>query len=150
MSGSLQFVLCTLCLAWPAAAQTADRSPVEVVTAFHEALVAKDSALALSLLAPGVVIYEAGRVDASREAYRQGHLPGDVRFASAVTREVINRQSGSVGELAWILTETRTTGTFRERDIASFGTETVLLRRTSEGWRIVHIHWSSRSRSKSH
>ena len=36
------------------------------------------------------------------------------------------------------------TGQMGEREINSQGTETMVLRRSDDGWRIVHIHWSSR------
>lgn len=41
---------------------------------------------------------------------------------------------------------TKTAGTFRDKIINARGVETMLLRRTEHGWRIAHIHWSSRSR----
>jgi hypothetical protein len=40
--------------------------------------------------------------------------------------------------------ESRTTGQTRGRDIDSRGAETIVLVRESSGWRIRHIHWSSR------
>ena len=119
-------------------------TPEETVHAFHTALAAGDSATALALLAPDGVIFESGGVEASRDEYRSHHLPADMEFAQAVTREVTSQQSGSGGEVAWVLTESRTVGTFRERPVHSRGVETMLLLRTLEGWRIAHIHWSSR------
>jgi hypothetical protein len=102
----------------PALGQEAP-SPEEVVLAFHEALASGDSATALKLLAEDVVIYESGGVEASREEYRSHHLPADMAFTSSTEREVTV-------------------------EIHSTGTETMLLDLTSDGWRIRHIHWSSR------
>jgi ketosteroid isomerase-like protein len=116
----------------------------ETVHAFHAALAAGDSATALSLLAPDVVIFESGGVEASRDEYRSHHLPADMEFSRSVTREITNERSGSSGDVAWVLTESHATGTFRDRPINSRGVGTMLLRRTADGWRIVHIHWSSR------
>lgn len=118
--------------------------PEEVVLAFHEALASGDSVTALELLAEDVVIYESGGVEASREEYRSHHLPADMAFASATEREVTLERSGKNGDLAWVLSRSTTTGTFREQEIYSVGTETMLLVLTSAGWRIRHIHWSSR------
>ena len=116
----------------------------QTVQAFHAALAAGDSAKALSLLAPDVVIFESGGVEASRDEYRSHHLPADMEFSRSVTREITSERYGSSGDVAWVLTESRSTGTFRGQPIDSRGVGTMLLRRTPEGWRITHIHWSSR------
>ena len=116
----------------------------ETVHAFHAALAAGDSTTALSLLAPGVVIFESGGVEASRDEYRSHHLPADTEFAQSVAREITGERSGSHGDLTWVLTESHSTGSFRDRPVNVRGVETMLLRRTAEGWRIIHIHWSSR------
>lgn len=118
--------------------------PVTVVTRFHGALAAGDSTGALAMLLPGVVIYEAGGVEASRDEYRQHHLPADMAFSVAVTRAVTRVHADSAGDVAWVLTESHSKGTFRERAVDARGVETMVLRRTTEGWRIAHIHWSSR------
>ncbi len=118
--------------------------PEDAVRAFHAALAAGDSAAALALLAEDVIIYEAGGVEASREEYRSHHLPADIAFASAVEREASVELSGQSGDLAWVLSRSTTTGTYREQEANSVGTETMLLELTADGWRIRHIHWSSR------
>lgn len=125
----------------PASAQ----NPEAVVAAFHDALASGDSSQALALLAPDVLIYENGSVETSRDEYRSHHLPADIAFASSTTREVIAQSVGQSADIAWLTTTTATTGTFRGREINARGTETMLLRQTPEGWRITHIHWSSRS-----
>lgn len=119
-------------------------TPVEVVGAFHAALVAGDSATALGLLDPEVVIFEGGGVERSREEYQSHHLGADMGFEAATRREVVKQTEQLYGDLALVLSEVRTTGEFRGRAIDRVGVETMLLRRTPNGWRIVHIHWSSR------
>jgi ketosteroid isomerase-like protein len=119
-------------------------NPVETVRAFHEALASGDSIMALGLLTEDVVIYESGGVEASREEYRSHHLPADMEFASSTVRESTLDRSGRSGDFAWVFSRSRTTGTFRDNEIDSMGTETMFLVRTSDGWRIRHIHWSSR------
>ncbi len=117
---------------------------VDVVGAFHDALAAGDSSRALALLHPQVLIYESGGVEASRDEYRSHHLGADMAFAGATTRQVTKQSTGKTGDLAWVLSESSTAGTFRDRDVNSRGTETMLLQRTPAGWLITHIHWSSR------
>jgi ketosteroid isomerase-like protein len=124
--------------------QQAPTSPAEVVDVFHSALAAGDSAGALALLLPEVVIYESGSAEMSRDEFASHHLGADMKFAAGTTREVTGRRSDQSGDVAWVLSKTRTSGTYGERSINSVGVETVLLKRTSQGWRIRHIHWSSR------
>ena len=141
---TLQLIGVLAAMAAPLGAQTAESGPVDVVHAFHAALSAGDSATALSLLAHDVVIFESGGVEASRDEYRSHHLPADMEFSQSVTREITSERSGSDGDVAWVLTASHSSGTFRERPVNVRGVETMLLRRTADGWRIVHIHWSSR------
>lgn len=126
------------------ATQAARQAEVRaVVEGFHSALEAGDSAAALARLHPDALIYEGGHAESVAE-YRGGHLPADIAFASATTRE-ITRESVSIwGDQALYTSESRTTGRYRGREIDSHGTETVVLVRTPDGWRIRHIHWSSR------
>jgi hypothetical protein len=39
--------------------------------------------------------------------------------------------------------EFRSRGRFRDRDVDRVGTETMVLVRTGERWKVRHIHWSS-------
>lgn len=119
------------------------RQPAAAVDAFHAALGRGDTAAAAALLANDALIYESGRAERSKAEYAAHHLAADAAFAKSTRREVTRRQGRIVGDLAWIATETRTTGTYKQRPINSTGTETMLLRRERAGWRIVHVHWSS-------
>ena len=115
------------------------------VHAYDRALSTGDSAAALALLAPDAVILESGGIE-SREEYRNHHLPGDIAFARAVPS-----QGGPVsvrvrGDVAWAWSTSTTQGEFRGRAINSSGAELMVLTRTTTGWRISAIHWSSRTR----
>ena len=59
-------------------------------------------------------------------------------------REVTETQTTVAGDVAVVMNRTQVTGTYRDREINSTGTETVVLRQGDGNWRIVHIHWSSR------
>jgi ketosteroid isomerase-like protein len=121
----------------------AQAEAMAVVHAFHDALAAGDSTAALSLLHDDVVILESGHAE-TRAEYRSGHLRADIAFASATQRSITNERVSTLGEVGLYIGESRTTGQFRSRDIDSCGAETMVLVRTAEGWRIRHIHWSSR------
>ena len=121
-------------------------SPAGAVEGFHSALAAGNREEALHWLDPQVVIFESGGAEMSRDEYAGHHLGGDMEFVGAVKTEVLDRQAHSESDVAWVLTRTRTTGRFRERDVDVDGVETMVLRRTGGQWRIVHVHWSSHAR----
>jgi ketosteroid isomerase-like protein len=114
-----------------------------VVEGFHSALEAGDSTVALGHLHPDVSIHEGGQAETLAD-YRSGHLRGDIAFASATNREITDSAITVWGDQALYTSVSRTTGQYRGREIDSSGTETMVLVRTAEGWRIRHIHWSSR------
>lgn len=113
--------------------------------AFHAALAASDRDRALARLALDVVIFEAGGAELSRDEYAQHHLAGDMEYLKATATERVDRRSGASGDLVWVLTRSRTSGTFRDKPVATQGVETALLARSASGWQIVHLHWSSRA-----
>jgi ketosteroid isomerase-like protein len=148
--------LVTLALASPGAAQAPARQPgsglkvvVEaqgpelIVDAFHASLARGDTSAALALLADDAIIYESGGVERGKAEYASHHLSADAAFAKAVPSRVLRRVGGVDGAAAWILSEGRTTGQYRDRAVDRTTTETALLRRVNGTWRITHFHWSS-------
>jgi len=137
------FLLAILLFGLAAPALSAD-DPAATVDAFHAALTAGDRDAALALLAEDLTVFESGFAERTREEYAGHHLGADMEFSAATERQVLARASGEAGDAAWVLTETRTSGTFRDREISSLGLETMVLHRAEGGWRIVHVHWSAR------
>lgn len=121
----------------------AARDAATTIDAFHAALSKGDQAAAAALIAADALIYESGGVERSKAEYASHHLPADAAFASATKRTVTRRSDHVSGDLAWIATESTTTGTYKDRAINSVSTETMVLRRENGAWRIAHIHWSS-------
>jgi ketosteroid isomerase-like protein len=117
----------------------------DLVTRFHTALAAGDSAGALALLASDVIILESGALETLAD-YRAHHLPADIAFARAVPATRVPRQVTIAGDLGYSVATTVTTGRFNDRDVNSAGAELIVARRTPAGWRIAAIHWSSRRR----
>lgn len=115
-----------------------------VVRSFHEALASGNRDRVLALLDPGVVIFEQGGAEISRDEYASHHLGEDIEFSRSTSRKVVDQRSGAKGESSWVLTISETSGSFRGKDVSSRNAETMILGRTPGGWRIVHIHWSSR------
>lgn len=155
------FVICglslvTLALAGPGAAhapaaqpgvastvKTSAQEPARIVDAFHAALARGDTSAALALLADDAVIYETGGAERGKAEYASHHLAADAAFAKAVPSRVLRRSGGADGDAAWLLTEGRTTGQYRDRPVDRITAETALLRRVNGAWRITHFHWSS-------
>ena len=119
-------------------------TPGETLAAFHAALHDGDQARAMALLSPDAVIYEAGHVERSRSEYADHHLADDIAFARATTRKVLRHKERIEGNIAMILDETESRGTFRNKTIDALGTETALLEKKGDGWAVLHFHWSSR------
>ena len=123
----------------PAAARPA----AAVVDSFHAALRSGNRDAALTLLADDVLILEGGGAERSKAEYAEHHLESDSAFSREVPSQMSRRTAGVAGNMVWIASEGRTTGSFRGRAIDRVTAETMVLRRTKQGWRIAHIHWSS-------
>lgn len=118
---------------------------VSALAAFHAALASGDSTAALRLLTPDAIILESGGSETVAE-YRAHHLPADIAFARAVPSTRTLRRVAVTGDVAWVASTSTTRGEFRGRAINSRGAELATLRRTSGGWQITAMHWSSRTR----
>ena len=125
-------------------------TPADTVSAFHEALASGEKEKALELLDPDVMIFESGGAELSRDEYASHHLNADMEFSAATSRTIVDQQVGEIAGAAWTLTRSETRGMFREKEVDLLGVETVVLQHSDRGWRIVHIHWSSRSKTVSH
>jgi ketosteroid isomerase-like protein len=114
-----------------------------VVDGFHAALAAGDSVRALGFLHPDLVVFESGHAETMAE-YRTGHLASDIEFSRGVGFETVRDTVVTGSDLSFYIREYHVTGTFRDREIDAPGVETMVLTPSPEGWKIRHIHWSSR------
>jgi len=119
-----------------------------VVDAFHAALRRGDTKAAQSYLSDDALIYEAGGVERGKQEYASHHLGADAAFAKAVPSTITRRAGEAVGNIAWVATEGRTAGTYKDKAVDRITTETMVLRRRGASWKIVHIHWSSAAGAK--
>lgn len=117
---------------------------VEVIEQFSAALQAGDLERAGKLLADDVLILETGGAENSREEYLSGHAIHDATFLKGVHVVVTRRTARIEGPLAWVGTESELHTTKEGKPMTLLSTETMVLKQTAAGWRIVHIHWSSR------
>lgn len=131
----------------PAEAIPAEAGPaVDIVEHFSAALKADDLEQAGALLAPDVLILESGGAERSRDEYLAGHARSDAAFLKEARVQVLHRTARVEGSLAWVGSESELHAPGKNGPLTLLSTETMVLRHTSAGWRIVHIHWSSRTR----
>jgi ketosteroid isomerase-like protein len=119
------------------------RAAAATVDAFHAALRSGNSGAAAALLADDALIYESGGAERSKAEYEASHLPADIEFSKAVREMLLRRSGAATASLAWVASEGRLSGSFRGKPVNRVTTETMVLRRTPTGWKIIHIHWSS-------
>lgn len=126
----------------PAAATAA----VAVVERFNTALSSEDLATVGSLLAPDVLILESGGAEHSREEYLGHHAISDAAFLKDAHRQLVRQRARTAGEFAWVGTESELHAQKDGKPLTVLSTETMVLKQAADGWRIVHIHWSSRTK----
>ena len=128
-----------------AAAADAQAAPaVKVVEEFSTALQAGDLGRAGALLDEDVLILESGGAERSKEEYLGGHAGHDAEFLKAAQIQLVHRTARGEGDFAWVGTESELRASKDGKPMALLSTETMVLKNTPNGWRIVHIHWSSR------
>lgn len=132
----------------PATVEAAAQPAVAVVEAFSKALQAGDLKRAGALLAPDVLILESGGAERSREEYLGNHAISDAAFLKGAHVQVKQRTARVQGALAWVGTESEIHATKDGKPLTLRSTETMILKKTGNDWRIVHIHWSSRPKKE--
>ena len=144
-------VLCTLSPAVSRAQHEAHHANSDsaavaaVVSKYHEALAAGDSAAALALLAEDAAILEAGGVETKAE-YRSHHLPADISASRSSQGQRSPVHVRIHGEVAWTTSITTSLRTTNGNAVTSSLAELMVLVKTPGGWKISAIHWSSRTR----
>ena len=115
------------------------------VHAYHTAEAAGDSTALLAMLTDDAVILETGGAE-SKQDFRDHHVAADIAFVRSVKMERSNIHVTVRGDAAWAWSTSTTQGESNGRAINSNGAELMVLVKTSAGWRISAIHWSSRQR----
>jgi mono/diheme cytochrome c family protein len=119
----------------------------ETVDSFQKRLAQGDTNGAAQLLDPSVLIFEGGGAEKSRDEYASHHLKSDAAFLKDAQVRQLSRTGNAAGDLAWVATESELKSTgVKPVDLVT--TETMILQRKPEGWRVIHIHWSSKPKKK--
>lgn len=128
----------------------ASDGPAGAINAFHMALSSGDKEAVLAALAAEAVIYESGFVEASRDAYASHHMGSDMAFLQAMETTVTAQTVHAMGDMAMVLTESRLTGTYKEKAVDRISLETAILHKAGDGWEIIHLHWGGRAAGEDH
>jgi ketosteroid isomerase-like protein len=123
-----------------AAAATVDR--------FFAALSEGDLKRAGAELDPDVIILESGGGEYSAAEYLGGHAKHDAEFLKGAEHKLGRRTAKVSGELAWIASESELHVQQDGKPVTTASAETMVLRSIRTGWKIVHIHWSSRTKKE--
>lgn len=121
---------------------------VKVVDAFSAAIKSVKLDEAERLLDPQVLILESGSSERSRDEYMRSHVIADAAFLQNAKQQLRYRQARADGNIAWVASESTLTAQQNGKAVVVLSTETMLLKKTTSGWRIVHVHWSSRPQNK--
>jgi ketosteroid isomerase-like protein len=136
----------------PALAQEAPRldvpksaePAVACVDRFSSALSAGDLDRAAAELDSDVIVLESGGAEHSAAEYLGGHARYDAEFLKSAKVTPVRRTARTGGTVAWVASESEIRAEKNGKTEVILSTETMVLRSTDAGWKIVHVHWSSR------
>lgn len=127
----------------------AAKAAVAAVDRFFAALSAGDLERAAAELERDVIILESGGAEHSAAEYLGGHARSDAEFLKDAHQSLIRRDARRSGDLAWVASESEIHVKEDGKPMTIASTETMVLRSTEGGWKIAHIHWSSRVKKPS-
>ncbi len=127
-------------------------APTAVAAAYLDAMESGDLDAAEKLFGNSSSIYESGGQEGTWKHYREHHLGPEIDAVESFTisrgeSESHKSQDGSMAFVAWPI-EYRIV-LKGDRTIESKGTVTFVLTRGDDGFRIRHLHWSSRRKPSS-
>lgn len=107
------------------------------------AIINNDSEQAGKILHDDVTILEGGGME-TKSQYLSHHFNSDGKFLSAINRKEVSQDIKIEGNVAWVTSKTKMTGTYSGRDIDMNSLELAVLKKENNTWKVVALHWSSR------
>ena len=120
------------------------RAAVAVVDRFSKALASVDFKTVEASLDPAALILESGGAERNRAQYMGHHAIADALFLGNAHLALQRRIARIDGNTAWVASESEIHASEDGKPVTLLSTETMILHKSADGWRIVHIHWSSR------
>lgn len=126
------------------AQETNDKEMIaKTLSDLQTAIINNDSEQAGKILHEDVTILEGGGVE-NKTQYLSHHFHSDGKFLSAINREEVSQEISVEGNMAWVTSKTKMTGTYSGRDIDLSSLELAVLKKENGMWRVIALHWSSR------
>jgi len=136
-------VLAFLSVAIFAQQSTEKEMIAKTLSDLETAIVENDSEKAGAILHDDVTILEGGGME-TKSQYLSHHFHSDGKFLGAINREEMSQNIKIEGNVAWVTSKTKMTGTYSGRDIDMNSLELAVLKKENGMWRVVALHWSSR------
>jgi len=114
----------------------------EVVAELHTALRSSDEATIRSILADNVLIFEGSGAERSLEEYASHHMKSDMKFLKHMATELLERNIMIHGDVAISSSRSKMTGKYKNKDFNKVTVETLVLKKNSDGWKVIRVHWS--------
>lgn len=115
----------------------------KTLSELETAIINNDSEQAGKILHDDVTILEGGGME-TKSQYLSHHFHSDGKFLSAMNREEVSQEISVEGNMAWVTSKTKMTGTYSGRDIDLSSLELAVLKKENGMWRVIALHWSSR------
>lgn len=114
----------------------------KAITAFHRAIKLGHKRKARSLLDDNITIFKGEYVENSADEYANNRMIDDMKYQAKVKTEVLTHSVNVIGDMAYSISHTKSTGQVSMKYINSESLETMVLKKNKNKWKIVHIHWS--------
>jgi len=126
------------------AQQSSEKEVVaKTLTDLETAIIENNSELTGKILHSDVTILEGGGME-TKQQYLSHHFHSDGKFLSAIDREKVSQEIKIEGNIAWVTSKTKMTGTYSGKDIDMTSLELAVLKKENKEWKVVALHWSSR------
>jgi uncharacterized membrane protein/ketosteroid isomerase-like protein len=122
---------------------TSDHPAVKVAERLGQAIGTGDIDELRRVLDQNVVIFESGNVESSLAEYESHHMNSDIAFLAAMNVELLSREVIEAGDFATVISRSRMSGQYKNKEIDLVNTETLVIQRRNGEWKVVHVHWSS-------
>ena len=124
--------------------ETNDKEMIaKTLSDLETAIVENDSKKAGEILHDDVTILEGGGME-TKSQYLSHHFHSDGKFLSAMNREEVSQEISVEGNMAWVTSKTKMTGTYSGREIDLSSLELAVLKKENGMWKVIALHWSSR------
>lgn len=118
--------------------------PALVADALFAALQSGNAEAVKKILAEDVVILEGGHAQTSRIDYMSGHMKSDMAFLPNITNTILDRKVSQAGDLAWVITQSKTEGQYKDTVIDELSREMLVMKHDGHNWRVILIHWGEK------